>query len=53
MRSKMWQTGKKLSTRYSESSSTGGIRGMLFITVWVMLLWLSMTPLGVPVVPEV
>src|SRR5690606_28577857 len=48
--SKTWLRGRKLSARIF---SPGGKQGMLAITFDNIFLWESITPFGLPVVPEV
>jgi hypothetical protein len=48
--SKIWDKGKKEST---VSVSLNGSKDEQVLTLLKMLLWVSMTPLGGPVVPDV
>ena len=51
VRSKLWQSGRKLSAVHSWF--TIGKTFSAARTLWTRLPWVSMTPLGSPVVPEV
>ena len=51
MRSKMWHRGRK--DRATSSGPKSEKMGALATTLETMLLWVSITPLGSPVVPEV
>ena len=52
MRSKMWHSGRNESARSSGPSTFAKTREAAS-TFETMLAWLSITPLGRPVVPEV
>lgn len=45
----MWKKGSTASTRSSGSLETSGVSWARLVA---MLRWVSITPLGVPVVPE-
>ena len=51
MRSKMWQSGR--NERATSSGPKTGKTAAAAATLETMLPWVSITPLGSPVVPEV